>query len=81
MPRKNQMKKNTANGQGQSALRYSLSASFWDGQEIIETFATGATKDDTLNNWYFQRYGGSVPIGACLPSERDLISLRWGRVE
>ena len=72
---------NTITGKGNRALRHTLSVSFWDGQDIIDVFAIGATKGETLNNWYLQRYGGSVPVGACLPHERDLISIKWGKTE
>ena len=62
-------------------LRHTLSVSYWDGQEIKETFAVGKTKKETLTNWFFQRYGGEIPDGACLPSKRDLISLKWSLVK
>jgi len=57
--------------------KWNLSVTYWKGQDIIETFAVGNTKKQTLNNWYIQYNGGYIPEGACLPHERDLIFLSW----
>lgn len=57
--------------------KWSLAVSYWKGQDILETFAVGNTRKQTLNNWYIQYYGGYIPEGACLPRGRNLIFLSW----
>jgi hypothetical protein len=57
--------------------KWSLAVSYWKGEDILETFAVGNTKKETLNNWYVQYYGGYIPEGAKLPSGRNLIFLSW----
>jgi hypothetical protein len=57
--------------------KWSLAVSYWKGQDILETFAVGNTRGQTLNNWYVQYYGGHLPEGARLPSGRNLIFLSW----
>lgn len=57
--------------------RWSLAVSYWHGQEIRETFSVGKTKKEALKNWFFQYYGGKIPVGACLPSERETIFVSW----
>lgn len=57
--------------------KWSLAVSYWQGDEIAETFAVGNTRKETLKNFYTQYYGGDVPEGACLPGGRNLIFLSW----
>ena len=69
----------TLNPEPLKMKKWTLTVSFWDAQAIVEVFAVGETKRETLANWFRQRYAGRVPEGACLPSKRDLIALRWER--
>ena len=57
--------------------KWSLAVSYWRGQDILETFAAGKTKKQTLNNWYAQYYQGNVPENPRFPSSRDMIFLSW----
>jgi hypothetical protein len=57
--------------------RWSLAVAYWRGKEIMETFSVGKTKKEALKNWFFQYYGGRIPEGACLPSDRDTIFVSW----
>ena len=57
--------------------KWSLSISYWQGQDIMETFSVGNTRKETIGNFFAQYYGGNVPDGACLPSGRNLIFLSW----
>jgi hypothetical protein len=59
--------------------KWSLSVTYWKGQEILETFAAGKTREKTLENWFAQYYEGNPPErGAChLPRGNDLIFLSW----
>jgi hypothetical protein len=54
--------------------KWSLAIAYFCGQEIRETFAVGATKQQTLDRWFLQFYSGSVPSGACIPDSAFFIS-------
>lgn len=60
--------------------RWSLSVKYpaYDGT-IAETFAVGATKQQTLDRWFLQFYCGSVPSGARMP--KNIISTTWTNLD
>jgi len=65
------MKKKTTN-------RWRLSITYPSGHGIAETFAVGATKQQTLYRWFLQFYCGSVPSGARIP--KNAISITWMKI-
>jgi hypothetical protein len=60
-------------------LRWRLRVHYWTNKrgcpDIIETFAAGSTKKQTLQNWFFQYYHGDVPENPCIP--KDAVNIEW----
>jgi hypothetical protein len=59
-------------------FRWRLRIHYWTKTgypTIIETFAAGSTKKETLKNWFFQYFHGQVPENPRIPD--DALDIEW----